>query len=436
MSYLSSNTSDFFVTPDLIFSVQGSTFFPTLYYKKSLDIFNRIDLPASIMFTSVCYDPIGNVIYLYSNSTFEIFAHSNFTGKSSFGKIFSSSDLNLITQDNKNGTNKGVTKLEFDNMHNDLYIVINNYVYIWDTVQKRIWCRCMSSYFNMLDDILLFYDDQKSEQKFHVVNFDFQTSSINVWRPNFKGKNSTGLSSVTSFNVYTVNIKIKAVTKIFDSEYYVVALTSGFFHIFTFDGILIHVFYYPPLSTTQKVGLVGNIENLDQFYLFDLNQRKIGANLTVFSIFAEFPNCDNCHFNNLIFYPFLFGCAKQCDSFNINLLNKCRPSCSATNCNLPCVYNLSFANPLCSTILQTGCSNGLCQICPLYNKSSCLDCSANNYFDLLSQTQCYSQCPLKNENTMQDTNIKICSNGQCSFSQLAQNISNGVSCTAYCNKTQ
>jgi len=113
------------------------------------------------------------------------------------------------------------TKIAYDELHSDLYLVLGNFVYIYDIVGNRLWYRFAGNCPVMLTDIMII--SSKISEKFCILTIDSFGSTINRWQPVYSTKNNSAITFTNSTDHYqTVEFSpnsINSIVSVFNGEF-------------------------------------------------------------------------------------------------------------------------------------------------------------------------------------------------------------------------
>ena len=378
---------------------------------------------------SLCYNKINDTLYiLYSNSTIIQIQNINSSHPDQYKK-----SIIIVNIPSIGSITKG--KIIFDDLHSDLYIVVSNYTYIYDCIQKRIWLSFVC-HNNSIDELIIISDSSQNEAKFRIITFEYINSTFYIWKPDFTKKNQTSAynQSITIANYTSSDVKIISITTILDKEFFVLICLNQTtnlvnIHIRSYDFSFWNIWNITTISTTnQQLKLFGNIESSDSFYVYDSQKRinippLINMSIEQYSFLSSPTECQSCSYDNLYFFNDLFGCGKTCNppyyirSSKTCLINSSTNS-NASACNYGSNCNCFFyeypTNSGCglcnSSCLTCENSSTTCTSCfsgsYLYN-NTCVDVCPNLFSPYLNMTAknltyiCQNQCFANNSKTLQ-----------------------------------
>ena len=436
---ISNSIVDFYAEEDSIFYIKLELGQKTVCLE-TLDMNSCFDSMNFSNPSSLYYSLSQNMLYVYSNTSLDLYVY-NLADENPIATPI----LNLSTQNtikDYNNQSIGIKSLEYDEIHSDLYIVINNYVYVMDCIDNIIWF-IFEEIPSNIDKLFIMSDNFSSLEKFTVVCFVFKLGSFYVWHP--FSQISSNISSSSLTNSTFSNSQILDATPIFNNEYFVVLYQSTINNTPNFSLI---VFSYDskPYKTfklsnniSPNMGFLNYLNYSDNFFLYNLEQDSLDFNLTGMSLFASFPKCMNCSYENLFFSnETSYSCSKSntCDQNDLD-------SYCLRNCDSDCLTCDSLSYNC------TSCNNGWF----LSNNSCVLECPANmspdiNYTanlltgfcycssDLTWQNTCVTNCPvgtIRNNSVCQlncPQNFFFQPTNSCldnCFDYSDSNISNGVS---------
>lgn len=262
----------------------------------------------------------------------------NIYDQNGVAEVLSQNDTNLL---NSYLNNTSFTKIIFDEINSDLYLVLGSDVLVYDPILKRIWYRFRGHSDKIIELQLI---NSTIPDKFCLISISYNTESWQTillrWQPFRLAKNQSGLYDESNFylrkGIYNTG-GLNSVAKVFRQEFLVLSLVSAttnntdIIMITSTDFSSDNSFSVQCLTTcNSKVS--GDVEDTDIFYV-----HRQTIQMRQYSIFAEFPNCAKCSsYTKYWFYPFLLGCSNSCDRFTRQNYPFCEPRCDSQTCSLLC----------------------------------------------------------------------------------------------------
>lgn len=310
---------------------------------------------------SVAFSKKNNTFYYpcLTSSCFD--CSSNFYIQFSFKPIF----LNDLQLDG----NSQISKFFMDDIHQDLYIVINKNIFIYSVLDETIWLN-FSAHSNSIDDLLILSSKNNNESEifFSIVSIEYNSGCFYFWKPNFELKNrGLKINEQSNYIYKNCSDKITSSTTIFEKEYFVINYNKFNENEKIINKQIVYSFdlnYSSSASTnnhnSSNLQLMGNVDSLDVFFTYNL------THIEHINIFSD-KSCDRCLYENLYFYPFSLGCSKICDADSV----------VGNYCFSQSLYRKYLNNINNINNIETYCDDN-CEMCSKYNKSACFYCMSPN----------------------------------------------------------
>ena len=390
---LQEQVSDFLVLPNMTLIFLGES-------RKKL----------KMMSGAIIGKPFTNEIrsFVWANSLNRYFVvdsnTKNIYDQNGVAEVLSQNDTNIL---NSYTNDSSFTKIIFDDIYSELYLVLGSDVLVYDPVIKRIWYRFRGHSEKIIELQLI---NSTIPDKFCLISISYDKESWQTilmrWQPFRLAKNQSGLYDENQFylykGIYNTN-GFNSVAKVFRQEFLVLSLVSATSNntdiiIITSTDFSNGNSFSIQCQTVCNSKVSGDVEDTDIFYVY-----RQSSQMRQYSIFAEFPNCAKCYSDTKYwFYPFLLGCSNSCDRLTRQNYPFCEPRCNSQTYSILCdtsnnygVCDLKY-NTVTRFAIQPDCTpkigcidtnyyilpNNSCGLCD----ASCQTCVGSSKYQCLS---CY-----------------------------------------------